>query len=230
MEHPNSADESDSKKQANLPQGVKDFMEDRSYLLVNQNTESFEGETTILFDTVYGLRVTKTEQDGGVMLSFALVPSSVSVHPLPPEERHDYTFFPTRNSEYFCCTTCKADINVFPNLVKYYKAWRDYAEADAALLLEKLQVTDPTQWELVSTPNFDNYSLIMDWKIEGFLMACWIALQHDVGTVSYCTGSWNVYSLNKDNNDLDVVFFNLITDKNEPHRRPLLPLHPVRGM
>ncbi|XDG03571.1 hypothetical protein ABKA04_003186 [Annulohypoxylon sp. FPYF3050] len=225
MEHPNSADESGSKKQANLPQGVKDFMEDRSYLLVNQNTESFEGETTILFDTVYGLRVTKTEQDGGVMLNFALVPSSVSVHPLPPEERHDYAFFPKRNSEYFCCTTCKADINVFPNLVKYYKEWRNYAEADAALV-ENRQVTGPAQWDLVETPYFDNHSYIMDWKIEGFLMACWIALQHDVGTIEYYTSSWNGYSLNKDKNDLYVVFFNLITDGNEPHRRPFSPYIP----
>ncbi|KAI1088711.1 hypothetical protein F5B19DRAFT_470255 [Rostrohypoxylon terebratum] len=227
MELPQPVNESESKKQANLPVYVKNFMNRCSHLLTNQNTESFEGETTILFDTVYGLRVTKTEQDGGIMLNFSLVPSSTSLVPLPPGERRDYIIMPYSDWDYFYCEQNEDDnINRFPTIAMYFEKWQDRAEKDVALLVKKRQITDPHLRDQAELPYFDCPFCLMEWKIEGFLMACWIALQHDVGNVTYYTNPMTFYRLNKENNNFEALFLELNTDINELVERPYSPSIP----
>ncbi|KAI1214346.1 uncharacterized protein F4807DRAFT_468266 [Annulohypoxylon truncatum] len=200
---------------AEIPLYLKRFMEQRSDLLVSQNTEPSEGDTTTLFDTTYGLRVTKTEQDGGIWFNFSLVPSPASINSHPEGKDDFYDINPMWDTPYLTEGSgnpwgmSSAEINRrFPNIADDFDDWRLSRENAMGM-----QMWDPDP-EVVDRAVEDDVGEMV-WKIEGFLMACWMALQPDVLGVGYKTVS-EIYLLRKDDNDMDLEFQELINSEIEP--------------
>ncbi|KAI0885114.1 uncharacterized protein GGS22DRAFT_188402 [Annulohypoxylon maeteangense] len=197
---------------AQLPTYLQFFMEDYRHLLVPGSTEpSTGGSTSKLFDTVYGLRVTQTEQDGDIKFNFSLVPSDASINAHPEGKFYDYDFIPFHGDTYLDEGRVGRGMehdsikDRFPNIADLFKKWRYHFEDESLSGLFPLEL-DPEQ-------DFSMNALLMGWKIEGFLMACWVALQPDVLTVEYNTDI-DCYHLDK-NEDMNGEFNSFINNLEE---------------
>ncbi|KAI2465620.1 hypothetical protein F4781DRAFT_408704 [Annulohypoxylon bovei var. microspora] len=195
---------------SSVPYYLQTFIEGRSDLLEPDSDSEMDASSTssILFDTPYGLRVTKFEEGGGVRISISLDPSLANAGVDSEADSHDYSIFPSWETSFFYEGSDEKDYNFlfdsYPAIANDFDDWRADAQIDFDQRLHDI----PEEECYLSGPE-----VLMGWKIQGFLMACWLVLQPNISSVEYTT-SWYMYELTKDN--LDRHFFNLLSSNEEP--------------
>ncbi|KAI1409999.1 hypothetical protein F5Y13DRAFT_168745 [Hypoxylon sp. FL1857] len=161
--------------------------------------------STVLFDTKYGLRVTRTERtEGSQAYSVKLIPSKTPTGTADEEGLHHYRIFPEWNTSFFWKDPAyfmnqeedsvleDEDIKArYPGLASYFVDWRNVYETR----FERQGIHLGNGGEV-----FQDTKEYVAWSVEGLLMACWLTLQKDVATIKYSPGE-KEYELNKDNLD-----------------------------
>jgi hypothetical protein len=86
----------------------------------------------------------------------------------------------------------------YPNLATFYFEWRDIYETSFERQECHLGVNAPT---------FPQVEELVSWATEGFLMACWLALQDNVTEVEYGPRDTKYYCLDKGRLEQELLRF-----------------------